>query len=232
MVPFAAGGPTDMMARTLGERMRATLGQTLLIENVTGAGGSIGVGRAVQAAPDGYTISIGQHRHARGQRRDLSVEVRPARAISSRSRCSPTNPMVVVAKTGDAGAEPARADRLVEGEPGQGRGGHRRRRLRLAYLPRCISRRLTGTKFNFVPYRGTGPALAGSRRRADRHDRRPGFQLDGAGAGRQDQGVRGRRRTSACRPLPTSRPSTRPDCRDSTFRSGPRSGYRKARRGM
>ena len=47
------------MARMLAERMRSTLGQTLLIENVTGAGGSIGVGRAVQAAPDGYTISMG-----------------------------------------------------------------------------------------------------------------------------------------------------------------------------
>src|SRR5262249_58866202 len=54
IVPFAAGGPSDAMARVLGERMRATLGQPFLIENVTGAGGSIGAGRAARAAPDGY----------------------------------------------------------------------------------------------------------------------------------------------------------------------------------
>src|SRR5690349_5328781 len=59
IVPFAAGGPSDVMARILGDRMRATLGQPLLIENVVGAGGSIAVGRAARAAPDGYTISFG-----------------------------------------------------------------------------------------------------------------------------------------------------------------------------
>jgi tripartite-type tricarboxylate transporter receptor subunit TctC len=59
VVPFAAGGPTDAMARILAERMQNTLGQTILIENVTGAGGSLGVGRVVRAAPDGYTVSIG-----------------------------------------------------------------------------------------------------------------------------------------------------------------------------
>src|SRR5438105_11562045 len=59
IVPFAAGGPSDAMARVLAERMRTSLGQALVIENVTGAGGSIGVGRAVQSPPDGYTISFG-----------------------------------------------------------------------------------------------------------------------------------------------------------------------------
>src|SRR5215510_7485167 len=59
VVPFAAGGPTDTLARTLAERMRASLGQTLIIENATGAGGSLGVGRVARAAPDGYTLSIG-----------------------------------------------------------------------------------------------------------------------------------------------------------------------------
>src|SRR5258708_7832838 len=59
VVPFAAGGPTDVLARVLGEHIRADLGQPVLIENVTGAGGSIGVGRVAAAAPDGYTISAG-----------------------------------------------------------------------------------------------------------------------------------------------------------------------------
>src|ERR1700738_3318456 len=59
IVPFPAGGPTDTLARILTERMRVTLGQPIVIENVTGAGASIGVVRAAQSAPDGYTLSIG-----------------------------------------------------------------------------------------------------------------------------------------------------------------------------
>src|SRR4051794_21141740 len=59
VVPFSAGGPSDAMARILAERMKAILGQTVLVENVTGAGGSIGVGRAVHSPPDGYTVSFG-----------------------------------------------------------------------------------------------------------------------------------------------------------------------------
>src|SRR5205807_5449080 len=59
VVPFAAGGPADAMARVIGDRMRVSLGQQVIIENVAGAGGSVGVGRVVRAAPDGYTISIG-----------------------------------------------------------------------------------------------------------------------------------------------------------------------------
>src|SRR3954447_17842389 len=59
VVPFAAGGPTDTIARIMAERMRTTLGQTIVVENVTGAAGTIGVGRVARAAPDGYTIGIG-----------------------------------------------------------------------------------------------------------------------------------------------------------------------------
>ena len=59
VVPFAAGGPTDVIARILAQTMRASLGQSVIIENVAGANGNIGVGRVARAAPDGYTISIG-----------------------------------------------------------------------------------------------------------------------------------------------------------------------------
>src|ERR1700676_2324532 len=59
IVPFSAGGPSDAMMRILAERMKLTLGETVLIENVTGAGGSLGVGRTVRSAPDGYTIGFG-----------------------------------------------------------------------------------------------------------------------------------------------------------------------------
>ena len=57
VVPFSAGGPTDTIARIMAERMRVSLGQMVIVENVTGAAGTIGVGRVVRAAPDGYTIA-------------------------------------------------------------------------------------------------------------------------------------------------------------------------------
>src|SRR5437667_3052815 len=59
VVPFAAGGPTDTLARIVAEGMRQSLGQTIIVENTTGAAGSIAVGRVARAAPDGYTLSIG-----------------------------------------------------------------------------------------------------------------------------------------------------------------------------
>ena len=59
LVPYAAGGPADAVARVLAERMRAALGQSIVIENVTGANGSIAVGRVARAAADGYTLSLG-----------------------------------------------------------------------------------------------------------------------------------------------------------------------------
>src|SRR5262249_44872227 len=59
VVPYSAGGPTDTIARIVAERMRAPLGQMVIVENVTGAAGTIGVGKVARAAPDGYTISIG-----------------------------------------------------------------------------------------------------------------------------------------------------------------------------
>ena len=61
VVPYAAGGPTDSIARVMAERMRVTLGQTVIVENTTGAGGTIAVGRVARSAPDGYTIGIGQN---------------------------------------------------------------------------------------------------------------------------------------------------------------------------
>src|SRR5262245_15870919 len=59
VVPFAAGGPLDSLARAIAEPMSADLGQPIIIENVAGAGGSIGVGRVVHAAPDGHTVGVG-----------------------------------------------------------------------------------------------------------------------------------------------------------------------------
>src|ERR1700752_578918 len=59
VVPFPAGGPTDTLASILAERMRGALGQAVIVENPTGAGGTIGPGRAARAAPDGYMVILG-----------------------------------------------------------------------------------------------------------------------------------------------------------------------------
>src|SRR6476620_4364341 len=97
IVPFAAGGPSDAMARVLAERMRVSLGQPFVIENVTGAGGSIGVGRAVHSPPDGYTISFGHlgTHVANGAvyklNYDLVADLEPVVLL-------PSNPMIVVSK--------------------------------------------------------------------------------------------------------------------------------------
>jgi tripartite-type tricarboxylate transporter receptor subunit TctC len=59
IVPYPAGGPTDTLARVLADHMKGTVGQTVIVENVSGAAGSIGVARVARSAPDGYTVSIG-----------------------------------------------------------------------------------------------------------------------------------------------------------------------------
>src|ERR1043166_50512 len=98
VVPFAAGGPSDAMMRILGERMKVALGETILIENTTGAGGSIGVGRVVHSPADGYTIGFGHlgTHVANGAiyklNYDLVTDLEPIVLL-------PSNPMIVVSKT-------------------------------------------------------------------------------------------------------------------------------------
>ena len=157
IVPFSAGGPTDALARTLGERIRVSLGQSVLVENVTGAGGTIGVARAAQAAPDGYTLSLGHlgthvvNGAIYPLKFDLLSDFEPIALIAS-------NPMMVVTKN----AVPAKnlrelidwlkanPGKVAAGTAGVGSGSH---------FSGVYFQNLTGTQFNFVPYRGTGPAL-------------------------------------------------------------------------
>jgi tripartite-type tricarboxylate transporter receptor subunit TctC len=157
IVPFSAGGPSDAMARVLAERMKATLGEALLIENVTGAGGSIGVGRAVRSPPDGYTISFGHlgTHVANGAiyklGYDLVTDLEPVVLL-------PSNPMIVVSKNAvpakslkeliewlKAGPAPATA-----GTAGAGSGSH---------IAGLYFENVTGIKLQYVPYRGTAPAM-------------------------------------------------------------------------
>jgi tripartite-type tricarboxylate transporter receptor subunit TctC len=157
VVPFSAGGPTDAMARILADHMRSTLGQTILIENVTGAAGSLGVGRVVRAAPDGYTVSIGHlgTHVANGAiyklGYDLVTDLEPVVLL-------PSNPMIIVSEN----AVPAKSlkDLLAwlkakptpatAGTAGAGSGSH---------IAGLYFESATGIKLQYVPYRGTAPAL-------------------------------------------------------------------------
>jgi tripartite-type tricarboxylate transporter receptor subunit TctC len=157
MVPFAAGGPSDAMARILGDRMKTVLGQPLVIENVTGAGGSIGVGRVVRSPADGYTIGFGHlgTHVANGAvyklGYDLVADLEPIVML-------PSNPMIVVSKN----AVPAktlnellawlksRPQPVTAGTAGLGSGSH---------IAGLYFENATGIKLQFVPYRGTAPAM-------------------------------------------------------------------------
>jgi tripartite-type tricarboxylate transporter receptor subunit TctC len=157
VVPFSAGGPSDAMARILAERMKVKLGETILIENVTGAGGSIGVGRAVRSPPDGYTISFGHlgTHVANGAiyklGYDLVTDLEPVALL-------PSNPMIIVSKN----AVPAknlqellawlrsRPTPPTAGTAGAGSGSH---------IAGLYFEKVTGIKLQYVPYRGTAPAM-------------------------------------------------------------------------
>jgi tripartite-type tricarboxylate transporter receptor subunit TctC len=157
IVPFAAGGPSDVLARVLGERIRAVLGQTVVIENVTGAGGTVGVTRAVRSAPDGYTLSFGHlgthviNGAIYPLTFDLISDLEPIGLIGG-------NPQMVVSKN----AVPARdlkeliawikanQDAVTIGTAGVGSGSH---------FSGLYFQSLIGTKARYVPYRGTGPAM-------------------------------------------------------------------------
>jgi tripartite-type tricarboxylate transporter receptor subunit TctC len=157
IVPFSAGGPSDAMSRILAEHMKVTLKEAVLVENVTGAGGSIGVGRAAKSAADGYTISFGHlgTHVANGAiyklGYDLVADLEPVVLL-------PSNPMVVVTKN----AVPAkslgellawlksRPTPAAAGTAGAGSGSH---------IAGLYFESVTGIKLQYVPYRGTAPAL-------------------------------------------------------------------------
>jgi len=157
VVPFSAGGPSDAMVRILGERMKLTLGEAILVENTTGAGGSIGVGRVVHSAPDGYTIGFGHlgTHVANGAiyklNYDLVADLEPIVLL-------PSNPMIVVSKNAvPAKTLPeliswlkARPQPAAAGTAGAGSGTH---------VAGLGFEAATGVKLQYVPYRGAGPAL-------------------------------------------------------------------------
>jgi tripartite-type tricarboxylate transporter receptor subunit TctC len=157
IVPFPAGGATDTLARFLGEQMRGVLGQPVIIENIGGAAGSIGVGRAVRAPADGYTLSIGTsstHVLTGGLYAlpfDLLRDLEPVIEIGS-------EPLLIVGRKNLPADDlkglitylKANPDKASVGIAGVGATGH---------LTGISFQKQTGTRFQFVPYRGNGPAM-------------------------------------------------------------------------
>jgi tripartite-type tricarboxylate transporter receptor subunit TctC len=154
VVPFPPGGSTDVTARIMAERMRPILGQPLIIENVGGAGGSIAVGRVARAAPDGYTIDIGQWDTHVGSviyplTYDLQRDFEPIGLIS-------VNPQLMVAKkTLPANDLPALVA-WMKANPGKATFVNQNAAAQVSGI---LLQQLTGTQVQFIPYRGAGPAM-------------------------------------------------------------------------
>jgi tripartite-type tricarboxylate transporter receptor subunit TctC len=157
VVPFPAGGPTDTVGRIVAERMRLSLGQPIIIENVTGAGGTIGVGRVARAVPDGYTLSVGfLGTHVLNGaiytlQYDVLNDFEPVALLAS-------NPQLIVAKN----ATPAKSlNELIAwlkanpGKASQGTAGVGSP----AHVSGAYFQKETGARFQFVPYRGAAPAM-------------------------------------------------------------------------
>ena len=157
VVPFAAGGPTDIVGRMLAERMKTPLGRPIIVENVGGAAGSIAVGRVARAPSDGYTLILGiwGTHVVNGAIYDLPYHVlndfAPIGMLA-------VNPAIIVTKKeipaddlkGLIAWLKANPDRASQGTSGVGSAGH---------VAGVFFQSMTGTRFQFVPYRGLAPAM-------------------------------------------------------------------------
>jgi tripartite-type tricarboxylate transporter receptor subunit TctC len=157
IAPFPAGGPSDALARVLSEPMRATLGQPVVVENVAGAGGNVGIGRLARSAPDGYTIGIGQwstqvvNAVTYSLPYDVLTDFTPIALIA-------TTPQLIIARKNFPAnnvrelvawlkANPEKATAATVGVAGG------------SQVTAIYFQQATGTSFVFVPYRGGAPAM-------------------------------------------------------------------------
>jgi tripartite-type tricarboxylate transporter receptor subunit TctC len=157
IVPYPAGGLFDALARVLAEPMRAALAQTVVIENVGGAGGSIAVGRVARAAPDGYTLALGSadqfvvNAAIYPLQYDVVKDFEPVALLIN-------GPLLIVTKTAIPAKNlkeliswlKANHEKVVQGHNGSGGAQH---------LCGIELQRATGASWQFVPYRGAAPAL-------------------------------------------------------------------------
>jgi tripartite-type tricarboxylate transporter receptor subunit TctC len=157
IVPFAAGGVTDIVARIVSERMKTSLGQSVVVENVSGAGGTIGVTRLFRAAPDGYTVAVGQWTSHVGAGAmypvpfNYLVDFEPVSMLS-------TAPLWIIGRNNLPAKDvkeliawlKANPDKASAATTGLGSGIH----MCLVYF-----QNMTGTKFPLAPYRGAAPLM-------------------------------------------------------------------------
>jgi tripartite-type tricarboxylate transporter receptor subunit TctC len=157
IAPFPAGGPSDALARILSEPMRAALGQPVVIENVAGAGGNIGVGRLARSAPDGYTVGIGQWSTHVVNAVTYSLPYDVLHDFEPIALLAVTPQLIIARKDFPASsvkelvawlkANPDKATAATVGAAGG------------AQVTAMYFQQATGTRFAFVPYRGGAPAM-------------------------------------------------------------------------
>ena len=153
--PFPPGGSTDVVARIMAERMRTALGQSFVVENVGGAGGSIGVGRVARAAPDGYTIDLGQWDTHVGNGAiyplpyDLQKDFEPVGLLT-------LNPLLLLARKTIPAQNMTELVAWLKANVGNVTLANQTAAAQVAGL---LLQQATDTKVMFVPYRGGGPAM-------------------------------------------------------------------------
>ena len=154
--PFPPGGSTDAVARVMAERMRHTLGQTVVVENVGGAGGSIGAGRVARANPDGYTIVIGQWDNfvANGVvyaslNYDLQKDFEPVALLS-------INPQLLLARKTLPVEDLRGLVAWMKANPGKATLANQQASAQVGGI---LLQKATGTELLMVPYKGGGPAM-------------------------------------------------------------------------
>jgi tripartite-type tricarboxylate transporter receptor subunit TctC len=155
IVPYPAGGPSDVLTRVLAERMKTALGQTVIIENVTGAGGSIGVGRVARAAPDGYTLAIGHNQTHVINAASMNLPYDVVKDFEPISLIADTPQWLISRKTLPADNVKElivwlKANKATAGAVGVGGPTD---------LSALSFQKQTDTTFQFVPYRGGAPLL-------------------------------------------------------------------------
>ena len=158
VAPFPAGAAVDTIGRIVAERMRRSLGQPVIIENVAGANGTIGVGRVARAAPDGYTIAIGMRDTLVLNGAIFSLQYNVLRDFEPVALISNSRGALFVVKKAMPSNDlkgfiawlKANPDKALLGHPGVGSSPH---------LNGIHFQNITGTRFQFVPYRGMGPAM-------------------------------------------------------------------------
>ena len=157
VVPFPAGGPTDVIARIFAERLRQALGQPVIVENVAGAGATIGVARVIRAAPDGYTLSAGNSTsHVGGPAiypftYDILNDLEPVALLS-------VSPTLLVARKDFPADTVQDLIAWLKANPGKATGGTSGAGSS-GQLASILFQSQTGTRFQIVPYRGAAPAM-------------------------------------------------------------------------